>query len=188
MEEKLRKKLKEDETLLWCGTPGAFTFLDATHKSGLVKKWIGVVGVCVLVMVWYLSSIAESGIALNPVMPILVGIIAVYGCTSDWLDARKLQKKTIYGLTDQRIMVLMGDILDAVEYHNVPEYTFDTDADGHTSLICGDWPATEKPNQRRLATVRGACNNCDTGLCESIAMYALTDVDAVKRILAQKIA
>ncbi len=188
MEDILRSKLKDDETLLWCARPEAFETLDKTHKARFVKKAIVIVVVMVALLVLYIAAAAKNHAPVQ-IPVILVGLAAgAYGIFGEFLDANKLRNKTIYGLTDRRMIAVMGMSTESVEYERLSDYTFVTDEDGHTSLLCGERAREVKPHGRRSVTVCGAQNNTDTGLCQGFAMYGITaEVDTVDAILSKHI-
>lgn len=188
MEDNLQSKLKPEETLLWTGRPETFETLDATHKPAYLKKCVAVVIAVVALIAWYINSATSKGHSVDAVVIILFLLIGTYAIASDLLDANKLKNKTLYALTDMRMISLIGGSLEGVEYKNVDCYNFVEDEDGHVTLLCGEWPMEEKSRLRRTATIRGACNDANTGRCNSFAMYALDDVDTVKKIIGEHMA
>lgn len=191
MEDKLKSKLKDDETLLWCAKPESFEILDKTHKSNFVKKAILITVVfAAIVAVYIYMAIDTSSTIQIPV--ILIGLAAAaYGMFGEFLDGRKLQNKTMYALTDQRIIAMMGMSFEAVDYERMQggEYEFVTDEDGHTSMLFGERAREAKPFGRRSATVCGAQNNSETGECQGFALYGITDhVKEIDAILSKHIA
>lgn len=189
MEEKLKLKLKEDETLLWSARPEAFEILDKTHKAHFMKKaiLIGVIFAAVVAFYIYMAIDTNSTIQI-PV--IIIGLAAaLYGMFGEFLDGKKLQNKTLYALTDQRMIAMMGMSFEAVDYERMtPDYEFVTDEDGHTTLLCGERAREVKPYSRRTVTVCGAQNNAETGECHGFAMYGITaEVQNIERIISAHI-
>ena len=189
MEDILKSKLKDDETLLWSATPEAFETLDKTHKAGFIRKAIIITIVFAAIVAFYINMAIDKNAAIQiPVL--LIGLAAAaYGIFGEFLDANKLRNKTIYGLTDQRMIAVMGMSTEAVEYArmNAGDYEFVTDEDGHTSLLCGERAREAKPNGRRSMTVCGAQNNADTGICHVFAMYGITaEVKAIEAIISKR--
>lgn len=189
MEDILKSKLKDDETLLWSARPEAFETLDKTHKKHFVIKAIAVMVVFAALVVVYISAAQKNN---APVMlpVILIGLAAaLYGAFGDILEANKLRNKTIYGLTDQRMISVMGMSVESVDYArlNPGDYEFVTDEDGHTSLLCGERAREAKPHGRRSVTVCGAQNNSETGQCHGFAMYGITEeVKAIEAIISER--
>lgn len=188
MEEKLKAKLKDDETLLWMAKPEAFETLDSTHKKHFVMKGI-LLSVIFLALIAIYIRAALSTHSTIQIPVILIGLAAyAYGLFGEFIDANKLRNKSLYALTDQRMIAVMGMSVEAVDYERLSDYEFVTDEDGHTSLLCGERAREVKPYGRRSATVCGAQNNAETGECHGFAMYGITaEVDNIEKILSQHI-
>lgn len=190
MEDILKSKLKDDETLLWSAVPEAFETLDKTHKAYFLRKAVLVAAAAVALIVLYIIAAAKNHAAVQPAVIAILLAAGGYGVFGDILDANKLRNKTIYGLTDQRIIAVMGMSTEAVDYErmNKGDYEFVTDEDGHTSLLCGERAREAKPHGRRSVTVCGAQNNAETGECHGFGMYGITEhVDTVNGILSKYI-
>ena len=188
MEEKLLAKLKDDETLLWSARPEAFDTLDKTHKAHFVKKAIIIGVTCAAIIIAYVIAALNTHSTVQlPV--ILIGLVAaLYGIFGEFLDANKLQNKSMYALTDQRMIAMMGMSFEAVDYERIGDFEFYTDEDGHVSLLCGERAREVKPYSRRSVTVCGAQNNAETGKCEGFAMYGVTEeVENIRKILSRHI-
>ena len=188
MEEKLKAKLKDDETLLWTAKPEAFETLDSTHKKHFVMKGI-LLSVIFLALIAIYIRAALSTHSTIQIPVILIGLAAyAYGLFGEFIDANKLRNKSLYALTDQRMIAVMGMSVEAVDYERLSDYEFVTDEDGHTSLLCGERAREAKPYGRRSATVCGAQNNAETGECHGFAMYGITaEVKNIERIISGRI-
>lgn len=190
MEDILKSKLKDDETLLWCAVPEAFETLDKTHKAHFMRKAILVAIGMVAVILLYILAAAKNHAAVQPLVIAVLLAAGAYGIFGDILDANKLRKKTVYGLTDRRIIAVMGMSTESVDYERMGkgDYEFVTDEDGHTSLLCGERAREAKPHGRRSVTVCGAQNNAETGECHGFGMYGITaEVKAIDAILSKYI-
>lgn len=188
MEQKLLAKLKDDETLLWSARPEAFETLDKTHKAHFIKKAVLISVIFAAIIIAYVVAAIDTNSTIQ-VPVILIGIIAaLYGIFGDFLDANKLKNKSMYALTDQRMIAMMGMSFEAIDYERVSDFDFLTDDDGHVSLLCGERAREAKPFGRRSATVCGAQNNSETGACEGFAMYGVTaEVENIRAILSKHI-
>ena len=188
MEEKLKAKLKDDETLLWTARPEAFEILDKTHKAHFVKKAILIAVVAVIAIALYVNAAIKTNSTVQIAVIMIALVAAAYGIFGEFLDGRKLQNKTLYALTDQRMIAFMGMSFEAVDYSRVKDYEFVTDEDGHTSLLCGERAREVKPHGRRSVTVCGAQNNAETGECHGFAMYGITkEVKNIEKIISGRI-
>lgn len=185
MEEQLLSKLKEGETILWMARPEPFETLDRTHKPHFIKKALLLTVVFGALIGAYAYAAVVNGVGIKLPL-ILFGILgALYGIFGEFLDARKLKRKTLYALTNQRMLSVLGLTCEGAEYENLQDYTFVSDEDGHVSLLCGERSRDTKPFGRRSATVCGAQTNVETGLCQGFAMYGVTgEVEQMRNILA----
>ena len=191
MEDILKSKLKDDETLLWCAVPEAFETLDKTHKGHFVRKAVLVAAAAVALIALYIIAAGRNHAPVQWAVVAILLAAGAYGVFGDILDANKLRNKTIYALTDQRMIAVMGMSTEAVDYERMTkgDYEFVTDEDGHTSLLCGERAREAKPHGRRSVTVCGAQNNAETGECHGFGMYGITEhVDAIDAILSKHIA
>lgn len=189
MEEKLKAKLKDDETLLWSARPEAFEILDKTHKGHFMKKAVLIAVVFLAIVAYYIYMANKTSSPVNAPV-ILIGLAAaLYGMFGEFLDGKKLQNKTLYALTDQRMIAMMGMSFEAVDYERMTnDYEFVTDEDGHTTLLCGERAREVKPYNRRTATVCGAQNNAENGECHGFAMYGITaEVKNIEKIISKYI-
>lgn len=186
METMIREKLQADETLLWSAKPEEFETLDAVHKTPIIRKiaviLLGIVGLSA----WYISAAIANGVAVQPIAILVCASPFLYSIWNDFSDARKLKGQMIYALTDRRLLTMNGKQLSALEYSKLPCYDLVTDAAGHVSLVCGEDAMRAKEKSRREAAVCGVRMNIDTDLCESYAMYGVTEhADQIKQILSQ---
>lgn len=188
MEQKLLAKLKDDETLLWSARPEAFETLDKTHKAHFIKKAVLITVIFAAIVIAYVVAAIDTSSEIQIPVIIIALVAALYGIFGDFLDANKLKKKSLYALTDQRLIAMMGMSFEAVDYERLSDFDFFSDEDGHVSLLCGERAREAKPFGRRSATVCGAQNNSETGECEGFAMYGVTaEVENIREILSKHI-
>jgi len=186
METMLQQNLRPGETLLWSAKPEEFKTMDAVYRAPIIKKFVAILLFVTALTGWYLYVV--SGSQRHD-----VGVIELLACVSpflcvltDFLDAKKLRNQVIYGLTDQRVLTLNSNQLYSVDYKQINYWDVVTDAAGHASLIFGDRAAKAKDDTMREITIRGVQVNADTDMCESYAMYGVTqDVDKMKAILSE---
>ena len=188
MEELLRAKLHDDETLLWTARPEDFETMDAAYKTAIIRKIVMVILGIVVLGGWYVSAAIANGVKVQPLAIVVCALPFLYSIWNDFSDAKKLRTQVVYGLTDQRIVTLNGKLLHALEYAKVQEYEFVTDGAGHVSLLCGPDALKAGAKRAREAAVCGFRMNIDTDTCESYAMYGITDhAQQMKDILSKKL-
>lgn len=181
MEEMLKNALDNDEKLLWSGRPEAFDTFDETNKKHFIKKVITAAVITALLVAGYALLVAGSGnFKLSIVVIILV--FAVYSPMNLILDANKLKKKVLYGITDKRLITVI-DSARSVHYTEIKTAALKTDPEGHTTLLCGHEAVDSKPELWRAYTIIGICMNDRGDVCERYAMYALPEPEKIREIL-----
>lgn len=93
MEDILKSKLKDDETLLWCAVPESFETLDKTHKAHFMRKAILVAIGMVAVILLYILAADKNHAAVQPLVIAVLLAAGAYGIFGDILDANKLRKR-----------------------------------------------------------------------------------------------
>lgn len=182
MDEILKSALKDDEKLLWTGKPESFETLDKTHRPGFKKKIIISAVIAVVLSVIYALIVAKSNNFKISIVLVII-VFAAYVPLTVLLDANKLKKKISYAITDKRLITVL-DSAKGLDYSAVKTAAFKTDADGHTTLLCGPDALAQSPDKWRAQAVIGACMDESAVVCERYAMYALPDADKVRKILA----
>lgn len=179
----MREQLLEGEQLLWTGCPEPFETLDRTNKTsiivGLVIKALVTLG---LLLVFIISGKDSGGV--HPGVIICILAIGAYAILSPFLVARRLRKRTIYGLTDKRV-IRSGATDNAVPYERIKKAVLRTDKDGHTSLLCGSRACDLKPRQWRGEADAAFINNGGEPEASRVILYALPMDDALRALLNQ---
>ena len=181
MEKELREHLMEGERLLWSGCPESFETLDKTNKTsiivGLVIKVLATLGILSLFL-----FAAQDGGNRTPGVFVFILVFAAYAVLNPFLVARRLRKKTLYGLTDRRIL-RVGATDSAVPYDRIKRAVLHTDQDGHTTLLCGERALNLKPRQWRSEADVSFIDSHDAVEAERVILYALPMDDALRAIL-----
>ena len=180
MEEQLREQLLEDEQLLWVGAPESFETLDRTNKTSIIVGTIIKGGVTLFLV--YAFSFAQGNGSNNIGLIVVVLMFAAFALLNPFLVARRLRKKTIYGLTDKRIL-RAGTFNEAVPYDRIKTAVLRTDADGHTSLLCGSRAVNLKPRQLRAEADASFINSNDEPEAARVILFALPMDSKLKALL-----
>lgn len=185
MEYKLNDYLIEGEKILWTGSPD-FVALDKTNKPFIIGKAVAMIVAMAIFLIYYLSQTAAGAAELKFSVFVIVAALAALVVLPEILDANKL-KKTIYAVTDRRLISIVSGSVESVEYSKIKEYTFETDKDGQISLLCGERAMSSKPRLRRLLTILGTRLSEDKNVCESFVFYGVPEADKVKKLVAKYI-
>jgi len=177
MDEMLSAYLEQNEKILWDSHPEAFETLDKTHRQPFTKKLLITVITTAILLALYILVIGGH----EPLIIAVVVIIAAYICVSTHMNAWQL-KKARYLVTDRRIIVMNNDITFA-HYNEIPMAFFRKDADGHTSLVCGEYAAELVPHKWRSYCAAGVRFIPNTKVCDNLILYAIPDPAKVKEIL-----
>lgn len=113
MEQKMKERLREDEQLLWIGKPGSRKIMDSPDKTKVIIAW-SVLALFLVVSFGYLVPfLVKGGDSLGKilVMLVFVNVTPMLIATRPLLDKRRLDKETIYAVTDKRILALVGSDL-----------------------------------------------------------------------------
>lgn len=182
MEEELRALLAEDETLLWSGRPEPFDTMDKTNGRSIVFGLIikAVITAGLLALCFHEAREASGNIMLS--MIIFVVALAAFACIYPFRTARRLRDKTLYGLTDKRVL-RAGASIAHVPYARIKRASLRTDEDGHTTLICGSETQNLRPSQWRNAADVAFINNADESEAASVILYALPVDDELRALL-----
>ena len=182
MLEIIKQELREGEKLLWSGSPESFETLDLTHKSYVIKRAVLICGIVFVLSAFYIAYALSNGIDLKPALVIIAVACAVIASFSFVSDAKKI-RRAVYAVTDQRLIMAI-DLIKCVDYNNIKEVKFKSDADGHVSLLCGMQTIGAKPCQWRSLTVTDPYLDPETGICERFSFYSVPDAENVKNILS----
>lgn len=182
MEEKLNEALEKDEKLLWSGRPEPFETLDKTHKSPFIKSTVITLVVSLGLIAAYLSFTLRGGAETKVGLVVIIALLAAYMVASTFLHSRQLRTRMGYAITDRRL-ILIKDEAKGVPYSQIPIAAMKTDADGHSTLLCGEYAIKSAPRKWRGSALLGGRMNSETGLCDELVMYAIPEPERVREIL-----
>ncbi len=182
MEEELRALLAEDETLLWSGRPEPFETMDKTNKRS-IEIGLGVKAcIAMILLAFYIRETRRIAEAIMPGIVIFIAALAVFALLYPFRTARRLRNKTLYGMTDKRIL-RVGASVGHVPYGRIERAALRTDEDGHVTLLCGPQTQNLRPSQWRNAADVAFINNADESEAASVILYALPVDDELRALL-----
>ena len=188
MEQRLESFLQEGEQLLWSGSPEPVATMSGIYKSAIIRKILLIAVGFVVLAGWYISAAVKNGVQVQPAAIIVCVLPFLYSIYNDFADGKVLRERTLYAMTDRRMITVVDKAVSGVEYANVDVWKVDADGDGVVSLVCGCDAVRAKETVRREGAVCGVRTNLDTGMCESYVMYSITaEADKVAEIAAKYI-
>ena len=171
MYEKLSEMLVNDEKLLWYGRPEPFKTLDQTNKKHIIT-WL-IVKCLIIIGLAAAYFITHTGIQKNDfLILILFAALGGFAVSYPFIIVKHLRNRKIYGLTDQRILRI-GESKESVPYTRIKNAALRIDADGHTSLLCGEKTIKLRPYRWRAAADVAFSNRPEDPEAEDIVLYAL---------------
>ena len=180
MEEQLRGHLMEGEKLLWSGRPESFDTLDRTNKAGIIVGTI-VKAVVTLALIVCFTFAQDKG-SVKPDIVVIILVFGAFALINPFVIARRLRNKTIYGLTDRRVL-RAGTYDEAIPYERIRSAALRTDADGHTSLLCGPRATDLKPRLWRAEADASFINVHEEPEAARVILYALPMDDRLRALL-----
>ncbi len=177
MDDILQTILHKEEKILWEGKAEPFTTLDRTHKNAYLKKLCITLAVTLALLLLYFTTVSE----VEPFIVAVMLFLAAYICIKPLTEARQLRSAR-YLVTDERLVLITDEVVNVV-YTDIPMAAIRTDADGHSSLLCGQRAIAAAPQQRRSFAATGAVIDMDSQLCDSLIFYAVADIAGMKEAL-----
>lgn len=181
----LDRVLKAEEHLLWSGKPENFEILDATNKPVFIFRCILCAVILAAVELLYILMAIGSGAGIKWGVAAVLAIACALSPILFLTRSRKL-RKFIYAATDTRL-IIVSDQVKEIEYRRIPGCAFKTDADGHTTLLCGAKAISSKPGKWRELTFFGDPGDDGTSPCGKFAFYAVETPEALRAVLDGKI-
>ena len=184
MEEILKKTLDDGEKLLWNGRPEIFETLDKTYKPIFIKKLIISAAIGIFLTVGYILLAQKNDVPVKWGLFVILWAFCALSPTGIFTDAKKLSRSTIYGMTDRRLITLIDtDTVRSVTFEKLEKMTFITDADDHTSLICGTKAKKEASGNLRAEALSSVSLD-DEEKCGRFVMYGIQKADKLRKLLA----
>lgn len=183
MNNKLNEYLQEGEQLLWSGRPAVKMMDEVYTNAYAVKVALTVIGAVAFLM-YYMLGVTGGTIHFKPAVILILLVLMGVVLAPDWMDVNKLNK-SVYGMTDQRLLILVNGNLHAVKLSMITAYKFDVDAEGQISLLCGKSGMKVRPTRRRLNTIFGLRMTDDGTACDRFVMYGIPDADRVEALMNQ---
>lgn len=185
MNEKVQKALKDDEVLLWSDKPEKFDTKDKTNKNTILTTIIASFSIAVAVSYIYLNAALSKCTDPKWVLVAILFVVASYISYNKLAISRKVATKLTYVITNQRIFTLTEGSTEfsGAYYPEIKEAKFFTDADGHTSLLCGSKAVRYPASKIRFEATTKATRN-DKKETEAYVMYAIPEADKVREIIA----
>ena len=182
MDENLKSRLNEGETILWQSKTEPIQALDKTNQKRFFTNLIVCSMIAIVLIVLYLTNV-KGEVKFSAIVIVLV--LCAFAPLRRILDASAV-KKLQYLVTDQRLLVFNGSEIKGVELGRIQDAVLKLDADGHLSLLVGSRGIKTKPDHwRELAIVGQPSSLPEEEPIETFGFYAVDDRAGLKKVLAQ---
>lgn len=183
--DRAQKVLRAEEHLLWSGNPEEFEILDTTNKPVFIARCILCAAILIAAELLYTLTAVESGAGIKWGVAAFIFFACAASPILFLTRSRKLKKFT-YVATDMRL-IIMSDQVREIDYPRIPSCAFKTDADGHTTLLCGKRAIISKPGKWRELAFFGNPGDDGTSPCDKFAFYAVDTPEELRAVLAGKV-
>lgn len=181
MNDKLNEQLQEGEKLLWSGKP-EFKTLGETHKNIYAAKCVLIVAALIGFFSYYGTIVAAGQTEFKISVVVIMGALAAVILALEWIDAGKM-KKTVYGVTDRRLISVVENAVHTLNYDKIEDYKFDTDKDGQVSLLVGKSAMSANARNHRTNAIYGTRMTDDGTACDRFVFYAIPEADKVEKLI-----
>jgi len=183
MDELIKAKMEDGESILWQGGPESIRTLDKTNKKRFFITTIICLLTAVVLLFLYVTNVKGD---LKP--SVFVIILGMCACAPlrRLLGAAKIRKLR-YVVTDKRLMIV-SDEVKAVPYSRIRIAAFRSDPDNHLSFLAGERALKAAPSHWRDMALTGQSETPEPGEpVEAFAFYAVEDKaglrEAIHRVL-----
>ena len=187
--ETLMSKLAEGEELLWSGAcKKGIKTLDKVQKPVFWRRVLIAAVIFAVITSFYIYKCTGE----NATMELSYGIIVLFlaACAVSpltvFMDASKV-KRLIYAATDRRLLIFGDKLLD-MPYERITQACVKMDPEGNETLLCGtDCDKLQPEKWRYAAFIGGPATEMDGGPCQRFVMYAVDDIEGLKKTVGDKI-
>ena len=177
--------LKNGEEILWSGKTKQYELLDTTNRPVFLFRLILCTLICIAVEILYIKMANMSGAGVQ--WGVLAVIFAACAASPILFLTRSMSlKKYRYYATNMRL-ILVDDQIREMPYERIPVCAFKQDADGNTSLLCGEKAVSSRPGRWRELTLFGNLNNDGVSPCDKFAFYAVDSPESLRSVLKDRI-
>ena len=177
-DKKLKGELKEGERLLWQGIPRPWKLLEGSRRRNLCLRWI-LCAVCFagLTAAFFLAS---QKLNANPWLVAILLLVFAYLAALPALDARKVQGKTTYYLTDRRaITIVDGKDVFSLNRTGTEAVLTDGEEEGTVHALWGS--AGSLPRRKYLVSVFTPRQEEPDAPLKGLVFYEVDDTEEFRR-------
>lgn len=183
METVLNSLLQPKEKVLWFGRTEKSKLTEAYDRKHQMVMWGVMAAFLVLTLVLvipYMVRIQRPPQVLA-IAFVVINAVPVVMAVRPWMDQRLLENKSVYAVTDQRIIAVVKDSVYLLPREDL-EWTV-THRDGACGSVRFGAAAYAKDQDDRADAVLGVVGSKDGRSTNGLVFYHIADVDAVTGLL-----
>lgn len=181
MDELIKGRMEEGETILWQGGTEAIEALDKTNKK---RFWVTLAICAVLAVVINALYITNVKGEVKPAVIVIILLLCAFAPLRRILDASAVRKLR-YVVTDKRLMIVSTEA-KAVLLSRIPVCALRSDEDGHLSFLAGENALKAKSSHWRDLALTGQPNSADADEpVDGVAFYAVADKAGLRKVIRQ---
>lgn len=183
MERKLRELLDDNERILWYGRPTKSRLLHAPDGPLQCAVWL----LCAAFILLALFVFPPYAIRAQIHVSLIFAVLACSVCLSPivvllpFLEKQLLEQKTVYAITDRRIIAIVGDDTMIIPRTHQTRFSIH-DQDEATGSVCFDSAIGSSPYRRRSNAILGFRK--PGGGIHGLIFFRVSRPDVVAEILA----
>lgn len=182
MDELIKAKMEEGESVIWQGGPDNIKALDKTNKKRIVTtSIISLLTAVALLLLYIINFKGDLKIAL---FLIILLALCAFAPVRSLLDAKAVRKLR-YVVTDKNLMVVSSEA-KAASLSQIRDAALRTDPDDHLSFLVGKRAVKAAPsNWRKLALTWQPGSADPDEPYDVFAFYAVADKAGLRRAIRQ---
>ena len=178
--ELVKSILEDGEKVIWEGKADAGKPIVPSNLGYFIANLTvaGLIALFVIVQSILSGSRSGTGVSIMPILAILaVAAVAPGGVIADGYRVRRL----CYAATNRRLISVNKENVNYAFYRTIRDAAFMTDSEGKTSLLCGKTALKAQPWKWKDIATRNCGILNDKGDCDAFILYAVNDVDGLKK-------
>ncbi len=185
MDTRLKEALWDGEDLLWSGRPKPFRLLDKTVQFSILTTWIISALVVLVAAVMLIPPLVSSSRPLSDmvILSVIVLFLPAILSVRPLMDKRCLEERTIYAITNFRILVIVKDEVMYLPIGKGMKVAVDYQDDGCGSLRFGELVGKPAQKSRAHAVLGLRADDCKTDM-RGLLFYHVDQPDQLMRYFA----
>lgn len=185
MEEVVKSRLRQGETILWQGAPEPFPLLEQGNRLSVLRLWVVTVVLAACLIAAYCTQNIEWE------MRFVVGIIviALLVASAPFIERMRVRKEKFY-LTNERAFLVMGPkAVFAMELSAIDAVEVVEDVANHACIAMGSCIFEYMRKEMRWRACHPKINMQDSehrGQVDGMVFYDVADVKGAMEILKQR--